>query len=273
MKLLNTSKLLTAASVLAFAANMNAADLTIAQGSDPVTIYENSTYGAVVVNGNLTVASGVTLTCTSRTVADGISGTATLTISDNARVEVSGTSLTKIGIGSGRAEVVMGTNAYFMAQGYLNFCYGYDSVPASDARMTEALLIVGSNSTVYCGTDFCFGHSGNSNNNKPSGNATTVKARVRLDYGSMISTQRIIDYLPVSEQLLFNGGKIYQRKGSNYSNGFLYMRYAAKSSILNLEGTNSCPIAFELNERGSFGSFCLYESKSCYVAIRGDGGS
>ena len=82
MKLLHTSRLLTAASVLAFAANMNAADLTIAQGSDPVTIYENSTYDAVVVNGDLTVAAGVTLSCTSLTVADGISGTATLTVGD-----------------------------------------------------------------------------------------------------------------------------------------------------------------------------------------------
>ena len=278
MKLYRTGKKLvwTYAIAACFALPISAlaADLTVAQG-DSQTISADVTYDAVVVNGNLAIANGITLTCTSLTVADNIDGTATLAVGDNARVEVSGTSLTKIGVGAGRAEVVMGTNAYFKAQGYLNFCYGYDSQPADDARMTEALLIVGSNSTVYCGTDFCFGHRDNSNANRPGGSrssgATTIKARVRLDDGAAITTQRLCDYLPLSEQILFNGGRIIQRSG-DYKNSFVIMPSASKYSRMNLDGTNSCPIAFELQSRGSLKSFASYGSKSCYVLMSGDGG-
>ena len=167
-----TWKAVAVLAVLAFAACVNAADLTVAQGDDPVTIDANSTYDAVVVNGELTVAPGVTLTCTSLTVADNISGTAKLMVGDGATVTVTGTddNTTKIGVGSGRAEVYLGTGAKFTAtkSGYFNFCYGYDSAPdASVTAMTESLLVVGTNATLTC-RRFCFGHDDNNYTNKPS---------------------------------------------------------------------------------------------------------
>lgn len=80
-------KVFAAVSVLVVATSAvmsaRAADLTVAQG-DSQTISANATYGSLVVNGNLSVADDVTLTCTSLTVADNISGTATLTVGDGA---------------------------------------------------------------------------------------------------------------------------------------------------------------------------------------------
>lgn len=262
-------------SVAVIVCGASAADLTVAQG-DSQTISANATYGSVVVNGNLSVADGVTLTCTSLTVADniGAGNTATLTVGDGATVNVSGYSATKIGVGEGRAEVYLGTGAYFRAQaGYLNFCYGYDSAPASDATMTEALLVVGTNATVHCDTDFCFGHSGNGVNNKPSsvGNSV-VKAIVRLDKGAVISAQRINDILPVSEIVQFNGGRILQRTSSNYTTGYIQMDYTSKNSYLYLDGTNGCPITFQLPGRGKHQSFATYGSAGCRLVMRGDGG-
>ena len=276
MKLMHAPTLLSAVSVLAFALSTNAADLTVAHGSDPVTISENTTYDTVIVNGELTVAPGVTLTCASLTVADniGAGNTAKLTIGDGAIVAVSGSSATKIGVGEGKAEVYLGTGAYFSAQaGYLNFCYGYDSVPASGATMTETLLVVGTNATVRCDTDFCFGHNGNSNNNKPSsvGNSV-VKAVVRLDKGAVISAQRISDLSAVSEIIQFNGGRIVQRTSNSYASGFIYMPYTAKNSYLYLDGTNGCPITFHLPGIGKHPAFATYGSAGCRLVMRGNGG-
>ena len=107
---------------------VSATDLTVAYGDPPQTIAVDSTYDAVVVNGDLTVAPNVTLTCTSLTVADGISGTATLTVGNGGSVIVTGSDKTKIGVGSGRAEVYLGTGASFSAEGYFNFCYGHSVI-------------------------------------------------------------------------------------------------------------------------------------------------
>jgi len=85
MKLYRTGKNLVLQTAIAacFALPISAfaANLTVVQG-DSKTIYENDSYDAVVVNGSLTVANGITLTCTSLTVADNINGTATLTVGD-----------------------------------------------------------------------------------------------------------------------------------------------------------------------------------------------
>lgn len=254
-------------------ASAPAADLTVAQG-DSQTISADTTYGAVVVNGNLIVAPNVTLTCTSLTVADNINGTATLTVGDGATVRVNGGSATKIGVGQGRAEVYLGTGAYFDAHsGYFNFCYGYQSAPASDAAMTEALLVVGTNATVRCETDFCFGYNGNNNNNKPSsvGNGV-VKAVVRLEKGATLSAQRIQDCLPVSEQIVFNGGRIVQRTSGSYTSGFIHMPYAAKNSFMYFDGTNGCPITLHLPGRGVHPSLFSFGSQGCRPVFRGDGG-
>ena len=278
MKLHGTAKIhmvqmaLVACIALPFSAL--AADLTVAQGDPPMTISTDTTYGAVVVNGDLTVAPNVTLTCTSLTVADNINGTATLTIGDRATVRVNGGSATKIGVGQGRAEVYLGTGAYFDAHsGYFQLCYGYESAPASDAAMTEALLVVGTNATVCCETDFCFGYNGNDNNNKPSsvGNGV-VKAEVRLEKGATISAQRIDDMSPVSNRILFNGGSIVQRPSSTYTSGFIQMPYSAKNSSLYLEGTNGCPISINLSARNRHPTFFTCGSSSCRLVFCGDGG-
>ena len=85
MKLYRTGKNLVLQTAIAacFALPISALadDLAVAQG-DSQTISADATYDAVVVNGSLTVANGITLTCTSLTVADNINGTATLTVGD-----------------------------------------------------------------------------------------------------------------------------------------------------------------------------------------------
>jgi len=274
-----TWKAVAVLAVLAFAACVNAADLTVAQGDDPVTIDANSTYDAVVVNGELTVAPGETLTCTSLTVADNISGTAKLVVGDGATVTVTGTddNATKIGVGSGRAEVYLGTGAKFTAtkSGYFNFCYGYDSAPdASVTAMTESLLVVGTNATLTC-RRFCFGHDDNNYTNKPSSIVESyppTNAVVRLDEGAEISVYRIEDQLPVAKQVLFNGGRIVQRTSNGITGGFIRMPYAAKKSPLNLEGTNGCPISIELIDKCDFSAFANFGSADNIINLKGDGG-
>ena len=271
MKLLHTSRLLTAASLLTFAADMHAADLTIAQGSDPVTIDENSTYDAVVVNGDLTVASGVTLTCTSLMVADGISGTATLTVGDGGKVVVTGSSATKIGVGTGRAEIFLGTDAKFTAAGYFNFCYGHDEeLSAYSQFKTQALLVVGTNSTVECEGDFCFGHEGSKSKSESAG--STVKAEVRLDKDAVIVAKRINQRNPYVAKIIFNGGRIAKKANDSYGGGFVNLPTSWRSNALVLEGTNGFPIAFHLPDRGSFNSFASFGSAQRRLIMQGDGG-
>ena len=249
-----------------------AADLTVNQG-DSQTISANATYDAVVVNGNLTVAPNVTLNCTSLTVANDISGTATLTVGDGATVSISGNSKTKIGVGQGRAEVYLGTGATLDAHsGNLFFCYGYESTPASGSRMTEALLVAGTNSTIYSAVDFFFGWGSNSNSYIPGGTANSaIKAEIRLDKGANLSAQRIRIRSTVSEKILFNGGQIVQRS-SNYNNAFLYMDWDSKNTNLHLEGTNGCPISMYLPTRGSLNALTQFGSSSCHIIMSGDGG-
>lgn len=250
-----------------------AADLTVAQGDPPETISTNATYDAVVVNGNLTVAPNVTLNCTSLTVANDISGTATLTVGDGATVYISGNSATKIGVGQGRAEVYLGTGATLDAHsGNLFFCYGYESTPASGARMTEALLVAGPNSTIYTGVDFFFGWGSNSNGYYPSGTSKSdIKAEIRLDKGAKLSTQRIRIRSAVSEKILFNGGQLVQRS-STYNNAYIYIDWDSKNTNLHLEGTNGCPIQMYLPTRGNLSALTAFGSSSCNIIMSGDGG-
>ena len=261
------------ASASLLAASAHAADLTVNQG-DSQTISANATYDAVVVNGNLTVAPTVTLNCTSLTVANDISGTATLTVGDGATVSISGNSKTKIGVGKGRAEVYLGTGASLRAEnGYLNFCYGYDSAPSSSATMTEALLVAGPDSTIYSAADFCFGHASNQHNFIPNESSRThaeVKAVVRLDEGATLSATRIYSRSAVSCTILFNGGSVRERAG--YNNAFILMDWQAQYTTINLEGTNGCPIVLNLPDRGSLIALTQFGSGSCKCNLRGDGG-
>lgn len=262
----------TVATAVAIPFAASAADLTVAQG-DSQTISADTTYGAVVVNGNLIVAPNVTLTCTSLTVADNINGTATLTVGDGAVVSVTGSDKTKIGIGSGRAEVYLGTGSMLSASGDLIFCYGYDSVPASGSRMTEALLVVGTNSTVYAGDEFYLGHDGNSKSYGPSSSAdrAVVKAEVRLDKGANLTAQRIRVRSNTSDKFIFNGGQITQRS-SGYTNSFIYFDWDAQYTNIHLEGTNGCPVQLYLTALGTMKSLIRFGSNSCKVLFTGDGG-
>ena len=276
MKLLHALKrqITASAATLAVAVivcGASAADLTVAQG-DSQTISANATYGSVVVNGNLSVADGVTLTCTSLTVADniGAGNTATLTVGDGASVIVTGSDKTKIDVGSGRAEVYLGTGASFSAEGYFNFCYGHDeSLSASSEFETQALLVMGTNSSVQCGTDFCFGHDGTSS--KSVNGLSGIKADVRLDKGAVLSTKRIHYRLPTSGRILFNGGEV--RQTGNYTGGgFVAMPTSWKNISLYLDGTNGCPISFNLPDRGGYPAFASFGSNSRRLVMRGDGG-
>lgn len=256
--------------VIPFAAS--AADLTVAQGDSPMTISADTTYDAVVVNGDLTVAPNVTLTCTSLTVADNNNGTATLTIGDGAVVSVTGSNKTKIGVGNGRAEVYLGTGSRLSASGDLNFCYGYDSVPASGLRMTEALLVVGTNSTVYAGDEFFVGWASNGTSYIPSGTSRSdIKAEIRLDKGAQLTTQRIRIRSNISEKVIFNGGQIVQRS-STYSNAFVYFDWDSKETNLFLEGTNGCPVNLYVTDRGSLQALFRVGSSSTKIFVSGDGG-
>lgn len=248
-----------------------AADLTVAQDYAQ-TLSADETYDAVVVNGSLTVAPNVTLTCSSLTVADGISGTATLTVGDGGKVVVTGSSATKIGVGTGRAEVFLGTDVKFTVAGYFNFCYGHDTTltQASDFK-SEALLVVGTNSTVECESDFCFGHDGSTSGNA-NGNGT-VKAIVRLEKDAVILAKRINQRNPYAGKIVFNGGKIAKKVNDSYSGGFVNLPTSWKSmTALILEATNGCPIAFHLPDKGSYNSFASFGSSTRRLVMQGDGG-
>ncbi len=249
---------------------VSATDLTVAYGDPPQTIAVDSTYDAVVVNGDLTVAPNVTLTCTSLTVADNISGTATLTVSNGGSVIVTGSDKTKIGVGSGRAEVYLGTGASFSAEGYFNFCYGHDeTLSAATEFQTQSLLVMGTNSSVQCGTDFCFGHEGTSS--KSANGLSGIKADVRLDKGAVLSAKRIHYRLPTSGRILFNGGEV--RQTGNYTGGgFIAMPTSWKNISLYLDGTNGCPISFNLPDRGSYPAFASFGANTRRIVMRGDGG-
>ena len=278
MKLLHALKRQITASAVTLAVAVivcgaSAADLTVAQG-DSQPISANATYGSVVVNGNLSVADGVTLTCTSLTVADniGADNTATLTVGDGASVVVTGSSETKIGVGSGRAEVYLGTGASFSAEGYFNFCYGHDEAlsAASDFK-TQALLVVGTNATVECGADFCFGHDGSTSKSAAGNNA--IKAEVRLEKDAVISAKRINQRNPYAGKIVFNGGRIAKKANDSYSGGFINLPTSWKSmNALVLEGTNGFPISFHLPDRGSYNSFASFGSTSRRLVMQGDGG-
>jgi len=258
-------------SVAVIVCGASAADLTVAQG-DSQTISANATYGSVVVNGNLSVADGVTLTCTSLTVADniGAGNTATLTVGDGGSVVVTGNSATKIGVGSGRAEVYLGTGASFSAEGYFNFCYGHDeTLSAATEFQTQSLLVMGTNSSVQCGTDFCFGHEGTSS--ESANGQSGIKADVRLDKGAVLSAKRIHYRLPTSGRMLFNGGEVRQT-GDYGGGGFIAMPTFWRNISLYLDGTNGCPISFNLPDRGDYPAFASFGSNSRRLVMRGDGG-
>ena len=259
-----------------FAASAIADDLTVANGSSQ-TISSSVTYGAVKVNGDLTVAPNVTLKCSSLTVSDNIGSgkTARLFVGNGATVEVSGDyyNSTKIGVKAGRAEVHLGTGAKFnVANGFLNLGWGYDG--STTSPMTEALLVVGTNATVYCHTDFCFGHNGNKEAYRPNSvNKSTIYAVARLEPGSKIKTQRIDPWLPVSMKIIFNGGQIEQLDTS-YTSGFINGNYNVGGDMsLWLEGTNGCPVHLNLHNRSTLAGLYSSGGKSwTYVNISGDGG-
>lgn len=245
-----------------------AEDLTVGIG-ETVTVSENATYDKVTVNGALVVADGVTLTAnTSFVVADGISGTATVTLGEASTVEVKKAGGTKFGVGAGRAEVTLGTRAYFNASGAAYVCYGYAAVPDdASAKATEAVLTLGELATFYCGTELIFGGG-----KKPSGTAeSTVTAWVRLNNRANLSVQRITDNSNTSEIIEFNGGQVAQRTGSTYTTGFLQMPNAAKNSYLYLDSINGQEVRFYLPGAGAYTGFASYGSKSCRIVVRGEG--
>ena len=263
------------ATAVLLAASAPAADLTVNQG-DSQTISADTTYGAVVVNGNLTVAPNVTLKCSSLTVSDniGAGNTARLLVGDGAKVEVNGDyyTSTKIGVKAGRAEVRLGTGATFtVAYGFFNICWGYDG--ATSSPMTEALLVVGTNATVSCKQDFCFGHKDNKRNYQPSSvNENTVCSHVILEPGAKISCQRIDPWQEAAQEIVFNGGRIVHVPGTDKS-AFIPCEYNAGAHTLILKGTNGCPVHLELNARNNLIS--LYDNggkNGSRVRITGDGG-
>lgn len=263
----------TVATAVAIPFAASAADLTVAQG-DSQTISADTTYGAVVVNGDLTVAPNVTLNCTSLLVANYINGTATITVGDGATINVtgviSGNYSVKLGTGTGRAEVYLGNGATFSAARDLHCCAGYtnnDSPAAGDA-MTEALLVVGPGASVRSGTRFCFGDY----DRRPSGTPqSAIKAVVRLDEGAVLSAPYIIDWLPVSKTILFNGGKIASQTTTSSGGGFVQMAYNSRYTTMYFEGTNECPIVADLSARGALSAFVTFASSACKFQLRGDG--
>ncbi len=258
------------------AATAPADDLTVANGSSQ-TISSSVTYGAVKVNGDLTVAPNVTLKCSSLTVSDNIGSgkTARLFVGNGATVEVSGDyyNSTKIGVKAGRAEVHLGTGATLNVQnGFLNVCWGYDGTTTSP--MSQAIIVVGTNAYVRCHADLCFGHNGNRNNYQPNSvGPSTICSQVLLEPGSRISCQRISPWQQVGQKIIFNGGRIVQDPSPGYTSGFIAGSYNAGQHDMYLEGTNGCPVHLELKSRNKHA--CLYEHGGkmwSTVRISGDGG-
>ena len=273
---MNAKTLLASALAAAVCAVSTAisADLTVANGSSQ-TIDSSATYGTITVNGDLHIANGVTITCTKLTVSDNIGSgkTARLFIGDNAKLTVTGESQTLIGVRTGRAEVYIGNNAELVAQhGYLNMCWGYSGTTTNP--MTEALMVVGTNSLVYVHTDFFYGHGSNKNNYQPSSaGPEKFYSWVVLEPGARLQCQRISCQQQVGQKIIFNGGRIVQTPSTSYSSGFIQCNYNGGQHNLILEGTNGCPVHLELKARNNYAS--LYDTGGktwSTVRIAGDGG-
>ena len=143
MKLLYTSNLLTAVSILAFAASTNAADLTVEQG-DSITLADGDSYDAIVVNGTLVIPENAAITAASLVVATNIAGDAYVTLEPNSKLTLSGE--VHLGYDGGQAHLNVKSGASLTVGGDFYMAYGHTATPTSGATPTRAYFTI-SNAT------------------------------------------------------------------------------------------------------------------------------
>lgn len=262
----------TAAALAAFMAG--GADLTVAQGDPPVTLADGDTYGAIIVNGSLTIPANAAVTAASLVVATNITGDAYVTLEPGSSLSLSGG--VNLGYDGGQAHLDVKSGASLTVAGDLNMAYGHTSAPASNADPTRAYLMVSNATVTINGSNgLYFYHS----SYWPSGTAQSTSVdNIRIEDGGVIALGTGIKKDCVSSSLkdarsstiVFSGGCIeYRRRGYSV---FTYTRNAANSSI-NLVAEDGNPVYFKGANSGTTSSITLFNlgSKACPFNVSGDG--
>ena len=261
----------------AIAAVLFADDVVV---TEVTTIGANANYGRLLVNADLTVAAGVTLTCDSVCIASNIVGSAKLTLEEGARLVVTRTESRSLQLGAdgGQAWLVLKSGSNVTADS-LYGAYGYESLPSLSAMPTRSHVVMNDATLTLNGTakdgDAYRGLFLSGGGNWPSGTAATeVVDEIQMNGASVMYLKRIEKNSIKAAKLLFNGGKIVTNgnTGSPYGGtAFITLGSAAGTakSPLYAEGTNNCAISFS-NGHGAH-SFCHMSSQGCIFTFQGDG--
>lgn len=230
-----------------FALAVKAEDRTIDFGSAAVTLDADTTYGRLIVNGDLTVAAGRTLTVDSICVASNINGRATLTLEEGAKVVVNGTGASDclFGAAGGEAEVTLQSGSSLTsAQAMMGI--GYAESPLNGSPVTKTTVNLNGATLKLTDTNggLCLGSKDYSS--WPSGSsASTVIVDINLNAGSVLDVRKISHYPNRPVNINFNGGK-FLPSGSPWKESLIYASWMNSSQPLNFVSVNSNPIDFSL---------------------------
>jgi len=238
-------RLMTTLTVAVCSVAVFAGDRTIEYGSDPVVLTEDATYGRLIVNGDMTVASGVSLTVDTLCVASNIVGTARLLLETGASLTVSGVGVSDCLIGSdgGQAHVELRSGSTFTAP-RMHLARGYDVQPAASAPATKvSLVITGANLNL---SDKDNGMWVSNEGAWPSGTAYTVPSvEVALNDGGVLKLGRLALGSVRDSRFIFNGGRI-AADGSPWKQTMIYASYARPNASNYFISTNGCPVEISL---------------------------
>ena len=259
----------TAAALAAFVAG--GADLTVAQGDSPVTLADGDSYGAIIVNGSLTIPANAAVTAASLVVATNITGNAYVTLEPGSSLTLSGE--IHLGYDGGQAHLDVKSGASLTVGGDFFMAYGHTSTPASNADPTRAFLTV-SNATVTVGgsNGLYFYHS----KYWPGGASQTATSvdTVRLEEGGLLDCKQIrkggesgSKQFERSSTIVFAGGCI--NSGKIWREPVVIMTGNAAKTYIYLVSEDGNPISLKANSK------CLrwfsFSTKSARVRISGDG--
>lgn len=240
--------------VMAFAAT----DRTI---TEPETLTANTSYGRLVVNSDLTVAAGVTLTCEQLCVATGETAVASLTLKAGAKVNVTKSTDSNgfgcvIGISGGRATLTLEDGAEFSGGTYMVFGYFVDKAESP----TSVSVVLNGSAKLTGGTTTTYINRG----------ATPTTYDKTVSYVTIALNDTSELSLPASltknnetkASLLFNGGHV------------LCAAKSGKAVAVNqtgrfvLESVAGNDIVFEFSQNGStwFGN-----ANNAYIDVIGTG--
>ena len=250
--------------------------------TEPDTVQANVEYGRLLVNADLTIAEGVSVTCDTLCIASNIVGSAMLTLEEGATLTVTSASsrCVLLGAAGGQAYLVLKSGSTMTADG-LSGAYGYMDSVAKNATPTRSFVTI-SNATLTLKGTYKTGTNKSANGllfsgggNWPSGTAATdVVDTIQLDEGAILSVARINKSSTKAAKILFNGGKIVQGGASPASAtkvAYFSSEYASRSSPFYLEATNGCPVSFEMSGSAYLATMFGFGSASCAVYVSGDG--